>query len=53
MYGFLWRSIPGPAWLKTVIFLAVLVGIFFLLMEVVFPYVDQFMPYTDVSVDGQ
>ena len=30
--------------------LLVLVGLFFLLMEVVFPLVETMMPWTDVSV---
>lgn len=33
MYGPLWRVLPGPAWLKAIVVL--LVGLFFLLMEVV------------------
>ena len=35
MYGPLWRVLPGPAWLKAIVVLLVLVGLFFLLMEVV------------------
>ncbi|MDO4909045.1 MAG: hypothetical protein Q3962_04220 [Corynebacterium sp.] len=50
MYGYLWRLIPGPVWLKLIIVLAVLVGIFFLLMDVIFPLVDHLMPFNDVGV---
>lgn len=50
MYGPLWRVLPGPAWLKAIVVLLVLVGLFFLLMEVVFPLVETMMPWTDVSV---
>ena len=35
MYGPVWRVLPGPAWLKAIVVLLVLVGLFFLLMEVV------------------
>lgn len=50
MYGPLWRVLPGPAWLKAIVVLLVLVGLFFLLMEVVFPWVETMMPWTDVTV---
>ena len=51
MYGPLWRALPGPAWLKAIIVLAVLVGLFFLLMNVVFPWVETKVPWTDVAVE--
>ncbi|KGF18042.1 hypothetical protein ACLB3A_03625 [Corynebacterium freneyi] len=51
MYGPLWRALPGPAWLKAIIVLAVLVGLFFLLMNVVFPWVEAMVPWTDVAVE--
>ena len=50
MYGFLWRLIPGPVPVKILVTLVVLVAVFLLLMEVVFPLVSQYMPYNDVSV---
>ena len=51
MYGPLWRALPGPTWLKAIIVLAVLVGLFFLLMNVVFPWVETMVPWTDVAVE--
>lgn len=50
MYGFLWRHLPGPFLVKLLIALALLAGIFYLLMEVVFPYVSTLMPYQEVAV---
>ncbi len=50
MYGWMWRHMPGPWPLRLVIVLAVLVGVFFLMMDVVFPWVETLMPYGDVSV---
>lgn len=50
MYGTLWRLLPGPTFVKALIALALLTGIFFLLMEVVFPWVSAQMPYNDVAV---
>ena len=50
MYGYLWRALPGPTWLKTLLMIALAVAVFFLLMEVVFPWVSAHMPYNDVSI---
>lgn len=50
MYGLFWRSLPGPWYVKLLITLVVLVAVFLLLMEVVFPWVSTMMPYNDVAV---
>lgn len=50
MYRTIWRVLPGPTLVKLIIVLAVLTGLFFLLMEVIFPWVSTMMPYTDVVV---
>ena len=50
MYAALWRKLPGPAPVKWLLTLSILVGVFFLLMEVVYPWVSSMMPYNDVAV---
>lgn len=50
MYGWIWRHIPGPLLFRILTATAVAIGVFFLLMEVVFPWVETLMPYGDVSV---
>lgn len=50
MYRGLWNLLPGGVWVKAVLAVVLAVGVFFLLMEVVFPYVAEFMPYSDVAV---
>lgn len=50
MYKALWNLLPGPWPVKLVLALAIAVGVFFLLMEVVFPQVSLMMPYNDVAV---
>ncbi|MCK6161752.1 hypothetical protein [Corynebacterium simulans] len=50
MYRALWNLLPGPTAVKVVLALAIAVGVFFLLMEVVFPWVSTMMPYNDVAV---
>ncbi|WP_291473613.1 MULTISPECIES: hypothetical protein [Corynebacterium] len=50
MYAWIWRHLPGPVTVRLVIVAAVLAGVFFLLMDVVFPWVETLMPYGDVAV---
>lgn len=50
MYGWIWRHLPGPFIVRPLIALALLVGIFFLLMEVIFPQISLLMPYNEVAV---
>lgn len=50
MYAYLWRSLPGPGPVKALLALALVVAVFLLLMEVVFPWVAELLPHTDVTV---
>lgn len=50
MYAWLIGKIPGPGWVRALVAAVVLVLVFALLMEVVFPWVSEQMPYTDVAV---
>lgn len=50
MYRALWNLLPGPTAVKVVLVLAIAVGVFCLLMEVIFPWVSTIMPYNDVAV---
>ncbi|AKE40157.1 Hypothetical protein NG00_01988 [Corynebacterium camporealensis] len=50
MYKALWNLLPGPTPVKAILAIALAVAVFFLLMEVVFPWVSMQMPYTDVAV---
>ncbi|WP_297851677.1 hypothetical protein [uncultured Corynebacterium sp.] len=50
MYRALWRLLPGPTPVKALIVIALVVAVFFLLMEVVFPWLSTVMPYNDVAV---
>ncbi len=50
MYAAFWRLLPGPTWLKVIICAVLLVAIFFLLMEVVFPMIGPQLPWNQVSV---
>lgn len=50
MYRALWNLLPGPTAVKAVLAVALLIAVFFLLMDVVFPWVSAMMPYNDVAV---
>ncbi|GAB3595017.1 hypothetical protein CFAEC_12960 [Corynebacterium faecale] len=50
MYSLLWRALPGPWPVKALIMVVLLVAVFFLLMEVIFPMISPLMPFNDVSV---
>lgn len=50
MYRALWRALPGPTPVKVLIVIALLAAVFFLLMDVVFPWLSPLMPYNDVAV---
>ncbi len=50
MYAWIWRHLPGPTIVRLAIVLAALIGVLFLLMDVVFPWVETLMPYGDVAV---
>ena len=37
MYGFIWRHLPGPAWLKAIESLILIAGVVYVLMPVRLP----------------
>ena len=52
MYGWLWRSLPGPAPVR-VLLLAVLAAVVLaVLFQVVFPALAPLVPVNDGTVDG-
>ena len=51
MYGALWRVLPGPAWVRILLVLILLVAVVFVLFTWVFPWVDGIMNPIEVTVD--
>ena len=51
MYGWLWRTFPGGLAGKLLCSLLTLVAALALLFFVVFPRVEQLLPFQDVNVD--
>ena len=52
MYSWIWRRLPGPTAVRALLALVLLVAVSALLLFVVFPYVEPFVPFADVTVDG-
>ena len=52
MYGALWNILPGPAWVRVLLLLALLAGVLFSLIEWVFPWVNSMLPTQEVTVGG-
>jgi hypothetical protein len=51
VYGWLWRSFPGGLAGKLLCSLVLLTGTLALLFFVIFPQVEQLLPFQDVNVD--
>ena len=51
MYGWLWRALPGPWWLRVLIALVLAVAVVAACFLWVFPAVSPFMPFNDITVD--
>ena len=52
MYAALWRVLPGPAWLRALILVALVAAILYGLFWYVFPWVSQFVNPQQSTVGG-
>lgn len=50
MYAALWRALPGPWWIRTIILLLLAAGILYGLFFYVFPWVGALLNAEDVVV---
>ena len=41
MYGFIWRLLPGPTWVKAILALILALAAVLFLFEVVFPWAND------------
>ncbi|MFE8944169.1 hypothetical protein [Streptomyces sp. NPDC007856] len=53
MYGWIWRNLPGNAWVKAFISLLLILAVVYILFQYVFPWAEPLMPFNDVTVDNQ
>lgn len=51
MYAWLFYLLPGPRWFKWIIVLTMAAVIVVVLMEVVFPWFDQFGFFSDSTIE--
>ena len=51
MYGWIWRHLPGGTWSKARLSFVLVVAVCALLLFVVFPWAEPFLPFNDVTVD--
>ncbi|MFD4373647.1 hypothetical protein [Streptomyces sp. NPDC058486] len=53
VYGWIWRHLPGNAFVRALISLALVLGTVYVLFQYVFPWAEPLLPFNDVTVDGQ
>lgn len=51
MYAALWRSLPGPAWVKALQCLVLLLAVVAVCFVWLFPAVAPYMPFNDNTVE--
>ena len=51
MYSWIWRHLPGPTAVRALLALVLVVAVSALLLFVVVPYVEPYVPFADVTVD--
>lgn len=51
MYGWLWRSLPGAAWVRVLMLLVLAVVVVAVCFEWLFPAIAPHMPFNDITVD--
>ncbi len=50
MYGWLWRRLPGPVWVRTIIALVLAGAVVVALFGWVFPAIAPHMPFNQLTV---
>lgn len=51
MYGWLWRALPGPAWVRVLILVALAAGVVAVCFTWAFPAIAPLMPFNDITVE--
>lgn len=52
MYGWIFRHLPGPLWVRIITAVVAVVVIVLVLMQFVFPWLNQFNPLNDSTIGG-
>ncbi|MYM18583.1 hypothetical protein GSY69_00955 [Brevibacterium sp. 5221] len=51
VYGFIWRNLPGPWFVRLLICLILIAAVCYLLLQFVFPVIAPYMPFNGATVD--
>lgn len=51
MYGWIWRHLPGPFFVRLASALVLIAGVIALLLFVVFPWLEPLLPFSDVTIN--
>lgn len=51
MYAWLWRSLPGPLWVRLPLLLVLLAAVLVILFLWVFPSLAPYMPFNDNTIE--
>ncbi|MBP3035691.1 hypothetical protein J2M53_05390 [Arthrobacter sp. zg-ZUI100] len=55
MYAWIFRKLPGPFWVRSLLALVLIAGVVLLLMNYVFPWFSEYSflsPLTDSTIGG-
>lgn len=52
MYGFIFRLLPGPLWIRVIQAILLIVFVVLVLMNYVFPLLAPYSPWQDSTVGG-
>lgn len=53
MYGWIWRHLPGNAFVRALFSLVLVLAVVYVLFQYVFPWAEPLLPFNDVTVDNQ
>ncbi|HET6241696.1 MAG TPA: hypothetical protein VFD99_06880 [Arthrobacter sp.] len=50
MYGWIFRHLPGPLWLRIATALVLVAGVLVLMVQYLFPWMSQLTQFTDSTI---
>ena len=53
MYGFIWRHLPGPWFVRLLISLILIAAVCYLMLQYVFPVIAPYMPFNNATVGDE
>lgn len=53
VYGFIWRHLPGPWFVRLLISLILIAAVCYLMLQYVFPVIAPYMPFNNATVGDE